>query len=296
LGSNQLNATASVPGAFTYSPTNGAVLTVGTNTLSVTFAPTDATDYNSLTTSVSLVVQPAPLTVTAGNTTRAYGVTNPVFTGTITGLTNGDNIAVAYACVATPTSPPGTYPIVPSLVDPADLETNYTVSMTNGTLTVTAALLTVTGVAPDAGLTNGGTSVTIFGTGFAAGASVIFGGLPASSVNVINSTNLTAVAPPSTFGAVSLLVTNADGQAVLLTNAFIYVTPPVVRAITPSAGAISLAWSATAGQTYQVQFTTNLWNVSWTDLLIITATNSITTVSDPVSSAPQRFYRAIWVP
>ncbi len=73
LDTNQLNATASfagtnVPGTFAYNPTNGTVLNVGTNTLSVLFTPTDSVDYSSVTDSVSLVVSPAPLTVTLATT------------------------------------------------------------------------------------------------------------------------------------------------------------------------------------------------------------------------------------
>ena len=136
LTTNQLNATANVPGSFAYTPTNGSVLNAGTNTLSVIFTPADTVDYNSATDTVSLVVSPAPLTVTAANASRPYGQTNPVFTGTITGVTNGDNITATYSCSATTSSPVGTYPIVPSLVDPNDRQTNYTVSLVNGTLTV----------------------------------------------------------------------------------------------------------------------------------------------------------------
>jgi hypothetical protein len=58
LSSNQLNATANVAGSFAYNPTNGAVLNVGTNTLSVIFTPSDTFDYTSATDSVSLVVLP----------------------------------------------------------------------------------------------------------------------------------------------------------------------------------------------------------------------------------------------
>jgi hypothetical protein len=60
LSSNQLNASASVPGSFAYTPTNGTtVLNPGTNTLSMIFTPTDTADYSSVTDSVSLVVLPA---------------------------------------------------------------------------------------------------------------------------------------------------------------------------------------------------------------------------------------------
>jgi hypothetical protein len=57
LGSAQLNATASVSGAFTYTPPSGTVLPAGNNqTLSVLFTPTDTTDYNTRTATVSINV------------------------------------------------------------------------------------------------------------------------------------------------------------------------------------------------------------------------------------------------
>ena len=46
LSSIQLDAGANVPGSFAYSPTNGAVLNAGTNTLSVIFTPTDTVDFH----------------------------------------------------------------------------------------------------------------------------------------------------------------------------------------------------------------------------------------------------------
>ena len=55
----------------------------------------------------------------ANNASRTYGATNPVFSGTITGIQNGDNITATYATTATATSPVGTYPITPTLVDPS---------------------------------------------------------------------------------------------------------------------------------------------------------------------------------
>ena len=127
-----MNATDNVPGSFAYSPTNGTVLNAGTNALSVIFTPTDTVDYSSATTSVSLVVLPASLTVMAANASRAYGQTNPLFTGTITGIQNGDNITATYACSADTDSPVGTYPIMPSLLDPDDRLGNYTVTTNDG--------------------------------------------------------------------------------------------------------------------------------------------------------------------
>ena len=56
LSSTQLDATASVPGTFVYSPAVGAKLTAGSHTLMVTFRPADPFDYNQVTRSVTINV------------------------------------------------------------------------------------------------------------------------------------------------------------------------------------------------------------------------------------------------
>ena len=59
LSATQLNANTTVAGTFVYTPAIGVVLGVGTQTLSVTFTPTDSTDYTATTTIVTLVVNKA---------------------------------------------------------------------------------------------------------------------------------------------------------------------------------------------------------------------------------------------
>lgn len=57
LGPTQLSATASVPGTFVYTPPTGTILSEGPGqTLSVTFTPTDATNFNTVTASVQINV------------------------------------------------------------------------------------------------------------------------------------------------------------------------------------------------------------------------------------------------
>jgi alpha-L-arabinofuranosidase len=150
LGSNQLDAAANVPGILAYNPTNGTVLNTGTNTLSVIFTPSDAVDYTGAGAMVGLVVSPASLMATASDASRAYAQMNPVFTGEITGVTNGDNITVFYSCIATTNSAVGQYSIMPSLLDPEDRQTNYTVNLADGILTIgqAAPILTWTYPAP----------------------------------------------------------------------------------------------------------------------------------------------------
>jgi len=74
LSATQLDATASVPGTFVYSPASGTVLTAGSQTLNVTFTPTDTTDYKTATTTMTLTVnKAAPLITWATPAAIAYG-------------------------------------------------------------------------------------------------------------------------------------------------------------------------------------------------------------------------------
>jgi|GEM_PF-5572814 len=90
----------------------------------------------------TLTITPAPLTVAVASATRLYGAANPAFTGTLTGLVNGDVLTATYSSAATVTSGVGTYPITAALSGSA--LGNYTPAITNGTLTVTPAPLAVT--------------------------------------------------------------------------------------------------------------------------------------------------------
>ncbi len=81
---------------------------------------------------------------------------------------------------------------------------------------------TVTGVSPTSGPAAGGTAVTITGTNFVSGATVSFGGAAATSVAVVSATKITAKTPPHKQGAVTVVVTNPDGQSGTLASGFVY--------------------------------------------------------------------------
>ena len=85
---------------------------------------------------------------------------------------------------------------------------------------------TVTSISPNSGSTGGGTSVTITGANFQTGATVRIGGVLASSVNVVNSTSITAVTPANSAGAKDVVVTNLDSQSGTLSGGFTYIQPP----------------------------------------------------------------------
>jgi subtilisin-like proprotein convertase family protein len=147
LGSGQLNATAAhagtnVPGTFSYSPSAATVLDSGNGQpLSVTFTPTDGSSFLAVSTSLTINVAKAPLTLTANGASRGYGDSNPAFTGSFSGVQNGDSLTDNYSCSATASSSVGTYSVVPAAG--GSRLTNYSVTLANGTLTVTNAPLTV---------------------------------------------------------------------------------------------------------------------------------------------------------
>ncbi len=63
-----------VAGSFTYTPTTGTVLAVGSHTLSTTFVPTDTKDYASATATVPITVTPAnPMLKWATPASISYG-------------------------------------------------------------------------------------------------------------------------------------------------------------------------------------------------------------------------------
>lgn len=97
----------------------------------------------------------------------------------------------------------------------------------------------ISAVTPASGLISGGTTVTLSGSGFRAGALVRFGTGAGTSVTVDPSGNsLTAVTPATAnYGPVDVIVINTDGQQVIRTDGYRYVYPtPVLTAVSPAAG------------------------------------------------------------
>ena len=81
-------------------------------------------------------------------------------------------------------------------------------------------------VSPSSGPASGGTGVTLTGTGFTGTTGVTFGGTAATSVNVVNSTTVTAVTPANAVGSVDVVITTPSGSATK-TNGFTYLTTAV---------------------------------------------------------------------
>jgi hypothetical protein len=133
-----------LPSGMTRMPSAGNSST----SLTLSGTPTQAGNFTVLVTatdaygcasgqqSYALKINQAPLTVTVNNAWRNQGEANPPFSGSITGLKNGDVITASYSTSATTSSPAGTYPITATLNDPNNRLSNYNVMNNLGTLTV----------------------------------------------------------------------------------------------------------------------------------------------------------------
>ncbi|MBN2239846.1 MAG: S8 family serine peptidase [Dehalococcoidales bacterium] len=80
----------------------------------------------------------------------------------------------------------------------------------------------VTGVNPNHGPSTGNTAVTVSGTNFKDGASVLFGGSIAGDVDVVSANQITCTTPSHFPGLVDIKVINPDDAEDTLLNAFTY--------------------------------------------------------------------------
>jgi len=172
VGAMTLRATASSGLPVSYLVTgpatvSGSTLTItGAGGVTVTASQAGNTNYAAATpVAQTFTVMPAVLTVTANNQSRPFGQANPTLTYTITGLVNGDSLAVVsgtpgVSTTATTSSPAGTYPI--TIVAGTLAAANYTFTFVNGTLTVTGGVAqTITfPQPPDTALTAGPVTLT----------------------------------------------------------------------------------------------------------------------------------------
>jgi hypothetical protein len=113
---------------------------------SITASGAADSDYTISYVGGTLTVTAVPLTITAGNATRIYGLANPAFTVGYSGfvLSDGPGVLGGTLSLSTPavaSSAPGTYTITPGGLTSSD----YTIAFAPGTLTVTAAPLSANG-------------------------------------------------------------------------------------------------------------------------------------------------------
>jgi hypothetical protein len=142
LSATQLNAISTVDGTYIYSPLAGVVPTAGSQTLSVTFTPTDLGDYTTATATVTLTVNKATAAITLGNLSQTY--TGSPLAATATTAPSGLTVNLTYNGSSTAPTAAGSYTVVGTISD-----TNYQGSTSN-TLVIDKGAPAITWATPAA--------------------------------------------------------------------------------------------------------------------------------------------------
>lgn len=124
----------------TVTDTTVHIVSAGTCTIRAS-QPGDIDNYNAaLDVDQSFAVDQAPLTIVANDYSKTYGDANPFFDAVVTGDVNGDTIDYTLETLATDFSDVGEYAISVSVGS----NPNYSVTPTDGALTVAALPITIT--------------------------------------------------------------------------------------------------------------------------------------------------------
>jgi hypothetical protein len=180
-------------------------------------------------TSISPPAGPAaggtPVTINGQNLAGATSVTFGGTTAAVTADTNTSITAIA---------PGGPGPVIVVVNTPGG---NSSLIISDANRYTYDPVPTVSNVSPNAG-TLGTQAVTITGTGFVTGATVMFGTVPATNVNVVSSNEITATAPAQGTSTVDVIVTTPGGSSTPNPpgDQYSYDPIPAVANVSPSIG------------------------------------------------------------
>jgi len=176
---------------------------------------------------LTLIVNGQTEQLTINNTSTQVSATNITSNFTSTAL-DGNVTETGNTCANVP--PLGSCTLTYTPGNTVVPQTNFTIQGTN-TFPLTAAIAiqsssTLSAISPTSGTASGGTGFTLSGTGLSGATSVTFGGISATSVNVINSTTVTGVTPAHAAGVVDVVITTPSNAATL-TNGYTYVATTI---------------------------------------------------------------------
>jgi len=208
LSATQLDATSSVAGTFVYSPAAGAVLAVGSQTLSVTLTPTDTTDYTTAAQTVTLTVSAGTATLSISATSVGFGnvALNTPATQDVTLSSTGTAPVTVNSGTVTGTSFSLSAPALPATLTPGQTLT-LAVQFDPTSTGAATGQLTITSTSS----TNGTALIPLTGTGIAASYSVdLSWDAPSSSPDPVAGYNV--YRSPSGSSMYQLLNSTVDSQ------------------------------------------------------------------------------------
>jgi hypothetical protein len=207
---------SNVPGTFAYSPSVGTALSVGSQTLSVTFTPTDTTDYTTATVTTTLTVNKAVPTISwAAPAAITYGA--PLSATQLNATSNVPGIFV-YSPTAGTVLSAGSQTLSVSFT-PADT-INYTTAIATTSIAVSVAT-PVLSFAPIAGQTYGATPFVVSANSVSSGAVTyaVASGPATIAGNVVTLTGVGTVVLNASQTA------NGNYTAGMATTSFVVVAP-----------------------------------------------------------------------
>lgn len=142
---------------------------------------------------------------------------------TVTGVTVGNNPCTNVA-VLSPTSVRATTP--PGAVGQAAIAVTSPSGSALSPTPFTYTQQAVVSISPPSGPYQGGTTVTITGQNLSGTTAVTFGGVPATGVQVVSPTQVTAISPPGSLGTVEVALSGSWGT-VTAPGGFLYVNVTV---------------------------------------------------------------------
>jgi hypothetical protein len=210
---------------------------VGTYPISATVSGAALGNYTLTLTANTLTVVPTTLTISANNASRSYGIANPALNGTINGLINGDTVTVNYLTTAALNSPAGTYPIVPTVTGAA--LSNYSLSVVNGTLSITAN--------GNALLIKVNSAARVFGASNPTFSGTVTGVLPGDNVVITYGTSATTASSSGTYPiSASVSGTSAGNYIATIDPGTLAVTPAsTITTVMTSAPSVNAGSSVT---------------------------------------------------
>jgi hypothetical protein len=140
-------------------------------------------------------------------------------------------------------------------------------------------------LSPNHGTTDGGTLVTITGTGFTGSTGVLFGATAGTGFNVVDDTTVTVMSPAHAAGAVNVSIQSPNGTALALP--YIYdqaLVAPILTSLTPNHGPTAGGTSVTITGTGLIGSTgADFGLVAGTDYTVLSDTTA--TVTSPAHAA-----------
>jgi hypothetical protein len=238
-GTCMVDANQSGDASHAPAPQNSQTITVG--------AAAAQPGVSGVSPNSGLISGGTTITITGANFVAGAGVVIGQGNGPVTGAIAATNVAVVSPTRITATTgggaKAGTFSVYVSTSGGTSAQVNADL------FTYRPPPPTVTGVSPNSGPMGGGTSVTVTGTNFVAGATVLIGQGNGPVTGAIAATNVTVVSPTritattgggAKAGTFSVYVTTSGGtSAQVNADLFTYVGPtPTVTGVSPNSGPI----------------------------------------------------------